>query len=144
MGHSRNPKMRSSCPHCTDEGTEAQRREVTCPESQASESGFHRWQLESRGHTSNSWQVWGSTILFPHQPVKMLLLAEPAQGHGNALAQTRRQPSTAGGWPLFLGCRPLCHIWVEEKSWCDASLLSDLRPVPSLLRSLHLAPGDPA
>lgn len=34
-----------------DEGTEAPRGEVTCSESQASESGFHSWWLEFRGHT---------------------------------------------------------------------------------------------
>lgn len=39
-----------------DEGTEAQRGEVTCSESQASESGFHPRWLECRGHTAEWWQ----------------------------------------------------------------------------------------
>lgn len=40
-----------------------------------------------------------------------------------------------------MSCNPLCHIWVEGDSWHDASLLSDLGPVPSPLRSLHLVLG---
>lgn len=59
-------------------------------------------------------------------------------------------PRSPGGPPqqMFWNGGPLCHIWVEGRSWDRCLMLARgqraQRPVPTLLRSLHAAFGDPA
>lgn len=59
-------------------------------------------------------------------------------------------PRSPGGPPqqMLWNGGPLCHIWVEGRSWDRCLMLARgqraQRPVPALLRSLHVAFGDPA